>query len=272
MKREIFVDSYVIVNSLMNWACLYTASGLAGIAPKKLRLILASLIGSGFAVIVSAFSIPPVLTIFLWVFTGAFMCFAAFGRLSPKRFSVLLTVTLVCGFACGGLAEGLLNLAAGFGANTKITLSVLIVAVTLLVTVFRFCGELTKSRLETVCATVRIEAFGKSKRMLGLCDSGNLLKEPISGWPVIIVGYGEAKGFIPDEYFGGSIVASNNLFAVPVSSVGGKKIIYGFIPQSIVISGAGRKRKRTLDEIIVAVDADTELFGGCGCLVPANLL
>ena len=272
MKRELFVDTYVIVNALMNWACLYTASKLTGIFAKRFRLVLAALIGSAYAVVTLAAELPRTASVFLWLPASALMCLTAFGRMRPARFFSSVLVTTVCAFACGGIAQGIVNLTGSLDNGGKIGLSVLLIAVIGLVSAFRFSGELAKKRLSSVRATVRIDAFGKTKRMIGLCDSGNLLTEPISGWPVLIIGASEARGFVPGDYLGFTSPPSENFFAVPLSTLGGSKLIYGFVPQSLVISGAGKRRPHSVNEVIVAVDAQTELFCGCGCLVPARLI
>lgn len=72
---------------------------------------------------------------------------------------------------------------------------------------------------------VTIESNGKTVSCVGLMDTGNNLREPFSGYPVIIV----------DKSIFNQLYTTETTRLIPISTVNGESMIKAFKPQKIVI-------------------------------------
>lgn len=72
---------------------------------------------------------------------------------------------------------------------------------------------------------VTIESNGKTVSCVGLMDTGNNLREPFSGCPVIIV----------DKSIFNQLYTTETIRLIPISTVNGESMIKAFKPQKIVV-------------------------------------
>lgn len=105
-----------------------------------------------------------------------------------------------------------------------------------------------------------LSVLGKTTSFSALCDSGNLATEPISSLPVVIVS--ETACQLP--CIGSGQDTTIKWRAVPIKTIGGERLLFGFIPDELRVSG------KTVSAV-VAVDKENESFGGYAAVVPANL-
>lgn len=104
------------------------------------------------------------------------------------------------------------------------------------------CGALlwrifTRVRPQRACIrTLRVEFLGKTVFAEALLDTGNRLREPFSGLPVIVAGstLGRALGLpkeFPDDL-------PDGFRYVPYAGVGGEGLLPCFFPDSLLVDGA----------------------------------
>ena len=105
--------------------------------------------------------------------------------------------------------------------------------------------------------TVRIEADGKSWELTALVDSGNLLREPISGRAVIVAAAGKLA---IDER-----AMAKRLRLIPAGGVTGERLLAGFLPDRVECGG------REVDAVI-ALDPGAADYNGCDGILPEILL
>ena len=109
---------------------------------------------------------------------------------------------------------------------------------------------------------VKITVLGSTYDVLLMCDSGNLLREPVSALPVIILSPG-VFGF--DVYSPSPPVPVR---AVTFSTAGGTDCFMAFEPKEITYLKKGRKKTV---RAYVAVNKNTMSYGMCEGLFPASL-
>lgn len=107
-------------------------------------------------------------------------------------------------------------------------------------------------------AAVTTEVTVEEQTSVSLCaliDSGNLLTEPISGLPVIVIDRAQADALLPDELrFLAARAASGGLFGaripegasvrlrlIPCTTASGESMLYGFIPKRLWVAGQPRE-------------------------------
>ena len=135
-------------------------------------------------------------------------------------------------------------------------------------------GFSDECRIKTV--DVRIECLGKSNVLTLMCDSGNLLTDPISGKPVILMRKNELLSLLPSElipFFESSDVGKMSdvppghvtaVRLIPSVSVGGDRLLFGYLPKRITVDG--------VDVSAVLAMGENDLYGSYPALVPEILI
>ena len=136
----------------------------------------------------------------------------------------------------------------------------------------------TKKRRRKQRVVLNVISDQKSVEMSAYCDSGNLLREPIGGLPVIITGSAKMKTIVPESlhnvFFSSksapyepSLSDARRVRIIPIMSVGsvGARILFGYVPDRILIDGVEVSA-------CIALDSTSESFGGCDALLPNALI
>lgn len=204
----IYLDVILLENICMNYIILFATGLITKEKIKKIRLLLSSLLGGIYAVL----SFAPVLEIYsnflMKIVLSIMMVYIAF---YPKKLKLLLKDLILfylVSFAFGGCAFCLLyfikpeDILIRNGVLTgtypiKIALLGGIVGFVIVNIAFK----LVKVRLSKKDMFCEIEIYfnQKSVTIKAMIDTGNLLKDPISGMPVIVVEKKELKNLIPEE-------------------------------------------------------------------------
>jgi len=262
----VYVDAVVLANSLVNALLLWAAARLAGVRFRPWRLALAALVGGAYSLA-------------LYVPGGEVVC-GLWGKLAVSVIMVLvaflpataagllkLTACLYCvAFTFAGCAFAVASFVrapapAGVGPfyveldSWRLALALgagaAVVAVAWRVVGPRLWPGLLYVGLE-------ISLGGRTARLVGLVDSGNRLRDPLTGAPVIIVEYEAMSHLVPAElraafegpgsdpvgYVGraaqpGSPWASR-LRVLPYRSIGKKDgMMVGLRPDGVALAGAG---------------------------------
>ena len=136
-------------------------------------------------------------------------------------------------------------------------------------------GIIAKRKNAVKTAEIKITLASQAACLTGLVDSGNILKEPISGRPVIITTFEAVRKILPlcliPLFRSGEMTVSTDsaylsrVRIIPSSTVNGKGLMYAFSPDSVDIDG------RSVD-VYIAVSGEAEDFGGCPALIPAEII
>ena len=195
MIREVYVDLYFLINLSMNLLCLMITASLLHLPVKRLRAILASGVGAIYAVTSLILGMGGVIGFFTDISLGILMCTVTFLTRStpPLRLFKYTAVHLLTSMLLGGIMTALYALLNRLDLSLELlegdTPSVWSFAIlSALAAIFtarggRFLGRSAKTRSVTVNATL----FGKRATFLALVDTGNLLRDPVSGRSVIVV-------------------------------------------------------------------------------------
>ena len=139
-----------------------------------------------------------------------------------------------------------------------------------------FSSRSTRRRAEIV-----VFYENRSCRLHALCDSGNLLREPISGKPCILVDPRAFHGILPDRFLRTCVDRAfaslehappplqSRLCLVPSHTAIGASMLIGFRPDRIGIQG--EKNIRHVDALLVFSDL-IQTADGANALLPPELL
>ncbi len=268
MKQEIYLDTYFLVNAVMNYTVLALSGKLLFGAIKKRRLLIASLTGAVYACLTLAFSLKGVISILLWLLCLWWMGRVSFPKISLKKQATVLAMNVVFAFLTGGMLEGLSSLF--LTDNAKFTLSLVAGGAIFGFAFFHIWSLKAREKLTQSRVNLHLTAFGKEYELCGLCDSANLLRAPTCGYPVILLG----DCLCDDEHLGpyyiGESRSGDNFHAIPMTTASGAKLIYGFSPECVKIITP--QKTITLHEVMIGADPACHSFSDCECLVPASIL
>ena len=200
----VYLDSVFVLNGLMDYLLALCAARLAGIPLRRRRYLLAGLLGGAYAAAVflpglGFLSAPPVKAA-----AGVLLALTAYGGERKLLRLTLLFFTVSCAMAGCVLALGML---AGGGVPavngifyTDVDAKVLLIAgaaaYLVLTVVFRAAaGKGIRGRL----VPVRVCLQGRTADLTALCDTGNSLRDPVSGAPVLVVSPGQLAGILPRQ-------------------------------------------------------------------------
>lgn len=200
----VYIDSVFVLNTVMDYLlCLVTAR-LAGIPLRRLRYALAALAGGAYAAAVflpgcSFLAAGPAK-----LAAGILMALIAYGGEERLARLTLLLFGLSCAMAGCVLALGLL---AGSTVPTErgifytdVDVKVLLIAAgaaeVVLTVVFRAAA---RHGVRGELLPVRVSIGGGTVMLTALQDSGNSLREPGSGLPVLVTAPGAMDGVLPQE-------------------------------------------------------------------------
>lgn len=200
----VYVDSVFVLNALMDYLLVLCAARLAGIPLRRRRYLLAGLLGGAYAVAVFLPGLGFLSATPVKLAAGILLALAAYGGEAKLLRLTLLLFAVSCAMAGCVLALGLV---AGGGVpmvngvfytdvDAKVLLTAAAAAYLVLTVVFRAAagkgvrGELVRAQ---VCLAGRTTAF------TAFCDTGNALRDPVSGAPVLVVAPGRLDGALPRE-------------------------------------------------------------------------
>ena len=272
--QVVYIDVLLVVNYVLDFLALYFAGGLLHIPRRRWRLFVAALPGAAFAVIAVLYLQETFWYYPAFVLCGGVMVLIAYGGMGKFRTYVLtlfahLAAAVVLGGAIGALygimdryisplprsgvgkAELLLLLALLGGALVK-GLSYLLQR--------RGAGERVR---------LRIEAFGRVKNVFVLSDSGDMLTDPLTGRPVIVLAP-RALEFLPKDVRISLLEGrppenerwQKRFRLIPAAGIGGKTLLCGFLPDRLTVAGG-----RALDAVI-AVGEEASYGGTDGVMPP----
>lgn len=189
--QVIYLDTLFLLNGIVDYVLLLASARVAGEPLSRGRFLLGAILGGGYAVAIFLF---PFLTgggYKLLVFL--LMMLVAYGKSEKLLRQILIFLALSAGLAGGILAivltggEGL-TLQGGVlysSMDLKIVLLSASICYALVTTVFQNFATHTKASGELV--SVSFQLFGQEVDCLAMVDTGNTLKDPISGLPVLVV-------------------------------------------------------------------------------------
>lgn len=229
MEQTVYIDVFFLINFSMDFLGLFLAAKLLSRRESLLRLFLAALFGGFYACIALIFPLDDTLLAFSFA-VDALACFlmaliAVFHRRAIRgvfSFSLVFgAISILLGGAMTALfyAFNRLGLDRAFGGGDAESdgISVWLFAIFAAISGFvaLIGGKFFKKKASRSSGSLEI-LYGKRKIKLPcMCDSGNLLREPISQLPCILVELDSVKEIFPRSLY--DCVKTGNIEGLPSS-------------------------------------------------------
>ena len=191
MQETVYIDVLFMENLVMNFILLKLTGFVVNHRISNVRSLTISLIGTLFTLLL--FFLPSRISSNLLV-KGIVSLILIAIAFPPKKPIDFIKTTGVFYFACfllGGTVFGIVFFTKGMRALHKISLKIMVLAVIAALFTMKLLWKTIQSRMykEKVVAELAVTMGTYTTTFPALVDTGNELKEPISGKPVIIVEY-----------------------------------------------------------------------------------
>lgn len=259
----LYADVLLFLNFAMDFLCLCATAKVGMRKFVGWRVVLASLLGaiySLFAPFVNGAG--DFWRISLHLASAGFVCLAAFPFGGWKIFLRTWCVFLL---SCGGLG-GMVSAAYYIGQREITAAGVLVTGALCFVPVVLY-GLTCRKKVYEKNMKIEIEFRGQQVVADLLVDSGNLVTEPFSALPVVIL----SSAVLPPPL--NKPLPENSpvpLRAIPIRTETGLGLLYGFIPDRITLCPPFAGKKRV--DAVIGIDTDNTDFAGRDGLLPGALL
>jgi stage II sporulation protein GA (sporulation sigma-E factor processing peptidase) len=253
--RVLYIDTLFLINLAADYFLLLLTAKICGAAVKRWRAILSALFGAIYGVASALpMNIFPFGAIFrhpaMVVLSGLALTAIAFGV--HRRYALRSLVFFAVSAASGGALYAVMLLGGG-NLIARINLRVLIIAFIVVYAaislVFRRAAR-APERLRTVTISVGDETV----TLRGLLDTGNSLRDDISGLPVAIVPRRELRRILP----------SVTTRYIPYCAVGTEGVLPVFRPDVITIDNKPR------DMLVAVSETEVSDSGTYSALLPID--
>ena len=273
----IYIDVVLIENLIMNSIILLATGLILKEKIKKIRILLASLLGANYS-LVSYLSILEIYSsMLLKIILSIVIVYIAFNPQTMKKMWKDLLLFYLTSFVFGGAAFALIYIIKpqeilmknGLFLGTYPLKTIILGAiVAFIIMIAAFTVVKTKITKKDMFCEIEIWLNGKKIETTAMIDTGNLLKEPITNTPVIVVEHTLLYDCIPkqilnhlEELLGGDFNKIpkdikeeylSKLKFIPFSSLGKQNgMLLGMRAEGIKVKDMDRERKQ--NNIIVGI-------------------
>lgn len=204
----VYIDIILLENICMNFIILFATAYIIKIRIKYLRVFISSLIGAIYAVLVYANILAIYTNIIMKIILSICMIYVAFRPKTLKGMIKELILFYLVSFALGGCAFALLYIVKpqeilirnGVYIGTyPIKIALLGGIVGFVITYIGIRAVKNKIVKNEIIYTTQIKINNKSCLTKLLLDTGNMLKDPLTNSPVILVEKKILKTLVPEE-------------------------------------------------------------------------
>ncbi len=252
MKQTVYVDVLLAINFFTNYFLMLSAGKILRTTISRTRICLAAVFGAAAALSIFLPQMNTVVSCLYKLAVSAVMVLIAYKWQSVKQFGRSMLVTCAVTFGFGGTMFALWltvsprgmyyrNGVIYFNISPEFIIAVTILCYTVITVAGRICLQLERLS-KNYDATV--SNGGRAVKLRLMCDTGNCLTEPFSGYPVIVVKRSSVSKILPEHFMDyaaadkskPTAVAPKNFRVIPYSTVSGSGFMTAFRPDKIKIT------------------------------------
>ena len=275
----IYIDVVLIENLIMNYIILLATGLILKIKIKHIRLIIGSLLGAIYTIIGYMGILEIYSSFILKIILSIMIVYIAYYPQTLKKMWKELLFFYLTSFVFGGVAFSLIYIVKpqeiimknGLFLGTyplKTVILGAIVAFVIIITAFKIIKNKI-SKKDLICE-ITVEIEGKKIITKALIDTGNMLKEPITNTPVVVIEHTLLYDVLPkeilnhlEEIIGGDFKEIpeeiknkyvSKLKLIPYSSLGKQNgMLLGIKAKKLIIVKGEEKEKIEKENIILGI-------------------
>lgn len=204
----VYLDIIFLENILMNYIIIFATGAVIKTECRKLRIFIASLVGAVYTVVMYLNIIPIYSNFIMKVILSIAIVYIAFKPISSKKLIKDLIIFYLVSFVFGGcvfalmyfLKPQMVEIRNGVFVGSY-PIKVALVGALIAFIVIQISFKLVKTKLSKKDMIYNVELYinKKSTKVKALLDTGNLLKDPITGFPVIVIEHKSLYSLIPEK-------------------------------------------------------------------------
>lgn len=262
--KSIYIDILIAVNIFTDFFLILCTKSFLHIHTSYKRMLLGAVAGGVMSLMAL---LPPLrygVNLLADLLGAVIIVFIAFGRCSKRSFLRRSAVYFALSFSFCGIMVLVYTTIKPEGMQIyndivyfNISPVLLIIMTLVCYYILRLLKILTNNECGGGVCNVEISTENRTLVFSAKIDTGCSLKEPFSGFPVIIAERSALDYYSPEE---------NTLRVIPFDSLGGKGIVKGFRPDTVQVDG-----KLIGNEIYIAL-CENILKGDVKALIPPELV
>lgn len=196
IKITIYIDVIFLENLIMNSIILYATAIILKIKPKMIKIIISSAIGSIYAIITYITEIEIYTSVILKTILAIIIVYIAFNPQNIKKMLKEVAIFYLTSFVFGGATLYLIYyikpqeifIKNGMFVGTYILKVILLGGIFALI-IIKISSKIIKDKInpKDIYCNIKIKIDNKIIETKGMIDTGNLVKEPITNTPVVIL-------------------------------------------------------------------------------------
>lgn len=204
----IYIDVVILENLVMNYIIIYATTIILKVKIRWISILISSFIGAIYAVISYIYDFAIYSSLGLKIILSIIMVYIAFRPQNVKQMWKHIIIFYLTSFVFGGVAFALIYVVKpqeilmknGIFLGTYPLKTVFLGGIVgLVIIVISFQMVKNKISKKDMYCQIKIYLYGKEITLKSMIDTGNLLKEPITGMPVIVVEHTALYETIPKE-------------------------------------------------------------------------
>ncbi|WIV11235.1 sigma-E processing peptidase SpoIIGA [Proteiniborus sp. MB09-C3] len=204
----IYAEYLLLENMIINYILLYLTKKFTKTEANNIRVLLASFIGAIYSLVIFFPSLRFMTKFIIKFSVSILIIIVAFNPVKIKKFIRLIATFYVMAFIFAGASLALFYLAdvkayAGNGIFyiRDFPVKMLVLAVSISYILIKIVWGYIQSILtkNKIYMPIVVGLNNKSVEVMGLIDTGNLLRDPLTQTPVIIIQFSAIKDLLPKE-------------------------------------------------------------------------
>ena len=293
----IYIDIIFIENIIMNTIILYATAIILKQKVKNIRLIISAVIGSIYSILMYITKLTIYSSIISKFILSVVMAYVAFKPNDVKKIFKQIIIFYLTSFVFGGVALNLIYFLRPENINIKnglftgeYALKVIMLGAIMAFIIIKISIKIIKTKFNAkdMYCYIKLKINEKQIETKAMIDTGNLVKEPITNTPVVIVEESLLEGIIPKEILKNleNILCGNlenlpqdiqdeylpKLRCIPFSSLGKENGMLVGIKISEIVVKSEDEEKKTSNIIIGIYERSLTKKGEYRALVGVDLL
>ncbi|MBR5321917.1 MAG: sigma-E processing peptidase SpoIIGA [Clostridia bacterium] len=272
----------------MDFLALFITAKIMHIKLNPRRITISSIIGALYSLVILSLNLPTVIGGIISIGMAFLLTLTAYGKQKTSTFLKNTVVFYIVNFALGGGITAICNLLNMWQNKRNVLINGafdviygdlpfgILAILALLCGFFSLVsGRLIKKKSAERKCFLYISFNQNSTTLEALVDSGNLLREPLSGKAVIIVTFNEIRKLIPIELIPlfkskDTSLLEHSVFAskiriIPISTIGGNGLLFGLLADMVKLD------EKEVD-VYIAITTESDSFGGFPAVVPLEII
>lgn len=281
--QTVYVDLLFLINFSMDFLCLFSVSKILSKRLSFPRAILGAFVGGLYSVLLIFLPESGISNIIMSILCCMLICLLVFAQRGDdiKALFTNSVTYFLSSVLLGGIMTAAFNLLNGSGIKLDgdngngippwLTLSLAAISAMMSYIGSRFI----KRRAFKQTAYITVTLNGKALSLAGMYDSGNLLRDGISGKPVIVADkkyinqiFGNQKDLDINALDKLDRETAKRVVLIPYHTASGSKTMVALRPQKIIINSEGVKKD--VDALIGFASVRCGV-DGCSALIPQEL-